>query len=296
MDPKNEISDFYNLTVPHIRKFVASDAAILKTMRWLVKEEGPRRAGILSKYKCKNYSDLKKGNPGVELPLLYVVIDEVISLADRMDKETKAEFQGYLRTIVTQFPANGIRLVMVPHEIKDDIINKTTTNEIPIRINVRGNVNAIENATGAKPKDFQYKLVHQGDMAAKLDNSSVQFVHSTVLSSTNAGVDNFYNFLTNLWLKLEPKSFKGSKLESDIKKGLRDADDYPSLMDIDLSSNVSIESDNEVVMPSKVEEKPQRASRKPKIIEEEKIDDTIDEVFSSNDNENEDFLMNDDIF
>lgn len=301
MDPKNEISDFYNLTVPHIRKFVSSDSAILKTMRWLVQEEGPRRAAILSKYKCKNYSDLKKGNPGVELPLLYVVIDEVISLADRMDKETKAEFQGYLRTIVTQFPANGIRLVMVPHEIKDDIINKTTTNEIPIRINVRGNVNAIENATGAKPKDFQYKLVHQGDMAAKLDNSSVQFVHSTVLSSTNAGVDNFYNFLTNLWLKLEPNSFKGSKLESDIKKGIRDVDDYPSLMNFDLDylglNNLNKVIPEEVMTPMKeevVERVQQRATRKSKVAEQKAVEEDIDDVFSFSNNDN--FLTNDDIF
>lgn len=235
MDPKAEISDFYNLTVPHIRKFVSTDDGIVKTMNWVVNQEGPRRKALMAKYKCKNIMDLRSNHPEVELPFLYILIDEVITLADRMSKETKQEFQGYLRTIVTQFPATGIRLIMIPHEIKDDIINKTTTNAIPVRINVRGNADAIEAVTGAKHKDFDYKLVHPGDMACKLNNTEVLFAHSAVISEGNDGVDRFYNFLTNLWLKLEPETFKGSKLEKDIKTGLRDIEEFQGISNLDLS-------------------------------------------------------------
>ena len=285
MDPKAEISDFYNLTVPHIRRFVSTDDGIVKTMNWVVNTEGPRRKALMAKYKCKNIMDLRSSHPEVELPFLYILIDEVITLADRMSKETKQEFQGYLRTIVTQFPATGIRLIMIPHEIKDDIINKTTTNAIPVRINVRGNPEAIESVTGAKHKDFDYKLVHPGDMACKLNNTEVLFAHSAVISEDNEGVDKFYNFLTNLWLKLEPETFKGSKLEKDIKTGLRSIEEFQGISTLDLSyleeelnngsshsvvqeTSAVIEEDvDEIEEPEEVEEvkevRPTRASRKP---------------------------------
>lgn len=277
MDPKDKISDFYSLTVPHVRNFISTDDDIVRTMRWIVEEEGVRRKEIISNYGVKNVLDLQKKHPEVELPFLYIVIDEVITLADRMDKETKKEFQGYLRTIVTQFPATGIRIIMVPHEIKDDIINKTTTNEIPVRINVRGNPLAIESVTGAKPKDFTYKLVHPGDMAAKLDNSKVSFVHSAVLSDTNDGVEDIYNFLTNLWLKLEPNSFKGSKLEKDIKKGIRRKENYQGLSALDLSY---IDEENEqknIGRPKRESSKLQKQEVVKEDFEDEEIED-IDEV------------------
>lgn len=208
LDPKNEISDFKALTMPHVRKFVSSDEAILKELRNIVKVEGPRRKKIIGDAGFVNIWDFKKKNPDIELPLLYVVIDEVVTLAERMENDIKKEFQGLLMELVSQLPALGVRIFMIPHVVKDVILKKSMTDIIPCRISVRGDVNHIESAVGVK--NFPHRLVHQGDMAVRLNNDEALFVHSAVLTPTNEGNKELFVFLTKFWGKVEPESVEGS--------------------------------------------------------------------------------------
>lgn len=234
-DPKDKTGDLCSLTSPHVIKFTGNDDEILRTLNWVINVEAKRREQLLyDTGRYKDIKDLKKEHPEIKMPYLYVVIDEIITLSERMSKEQKDEFQSYLTELTTRLPSYGIRIMMLPHVIKNSVISKTTTDSIPIRLCVRGNADSIEHVTGVKEKDFKYKLSHQGDIAAKLDNTAVQFVHSAVVSDTNKGTAEVFDFLTNLWLKLEPESFKGSKLEKDIKAGIRNKSEFLSLKDIDL--------------------------------------------------------------
>jgi len=216
LDPKNEISDFKALTMPHVRKFVSSDADILKELRNIVKVEGPRRKKIIGDAGFVNVWDFKKKNPDVEMPLLYIVIDEVVTLSERMDKEVKNEFQSLLFELISQLQGIGIRVLMIPHVVKDSILKKSMTDIIPCRISVRGDASHIESAVGAK--NFQHRLVHEGDMAVRINNDETVFVHSAVLTQTNAGNNELFSFLTKLWLKIEPNSYDGSYYSSLLAK------------------------------------------------------------------------------
>lgn len=216
LDPKDQISDYRSMKMPHIRKFVSTDAGILSELRDVVKVEGVRRKKLIGEGGFVNIFDFKKKNPDVHLPLLYVVIDEVITLAERMDKDTKAEFQGLLTELVSQLPALGIRIFMIPHVVKDNILKKTITDLIPCRVSVKGDTQHIESSTGTK--NFKHKLTHQGDMAVNLGEGESIFIHSAVLTDTNEGNQDLFDFLNKFWSKLEPESIKGSYFESDSLK------------------------------------------------------------------------------
>lgn len=208
LDPKDQISDFKSIEIPHIRKFVSTDEDILKELRNIVKVEGPRRKKIIGDAGFVNIWDFKRKNPDVEMPLLYVVIDEVITLAERMDKEVKEEFQALLLELVSQLPALGIRIFMIPHVVKDQILKKSITDLIPCRISVRGDAEHIEKSVGVK--NFKHRLIHQGDMAVRFNNDEPIFVRSAVLTNSNEANQDLFDFLLKFWGKIEPESLNGS--------------------------------------------------------------------------------------
>lgn len=218
-DPKNNTSDFKKLSFPHIREFKYADDDIVSGLKYIIEVESERRSRILGDADCLNIDEFKKSHPDVEMPLLYVVIDEVITFASRMKESNMdlyKEFQSYLAVLVTRCPNLGIRLFMIPHVIKNDIIRKTTTDMIPCRMSVKGDAGHIESVTGAKPKDFPFALCHYGDMAVKLDSDKVTFCHAVVLSSNSDTTSDICNFVTRLWAKIEPESVRGSVYERSL--------------------------------------------------------------------------------
>lgn len=217
LDPKDSISDFKSMKMPHIRKFFAKDEEILADLRYLVKTEGVRREKIIGGAGFTKIFDYKQANPDVtDLPLIYVVIDEVITLADRMTTEVKDEFQSLLSELVTRLPALGIRIIMIPHVVKDQIIKKSITDNIPCRISVMGDSAHIEKSVGVK--NFKHKLSHVGDMAVRFFNDEPQFIHATVLAKNSEGTINLYEFLRKFWTKIEPESINGSIYEKETRK------------------------------------------------------------------------------
>lgn len=204
-DPKEGISDFKGFTLPHVKKFVSGDDNIVKTLRDLVKIEAPKRKKIIGDADNVNIWDFKERYPDVHLPVVYVVVDEVVTLASRMDKETNNEFRMLLRELISQLPALGIRAFLIPHVLNNDIIEKKTSDLVPCKISVCGDADHIEKATGSKPKDFPYKLVHKGDMAIKLTGvQNTLYVHGPALTDSNVKNNELFDYLRRVWSKLEP--------------------------------------------------------------------------------------------
>lgn len=234
VDPKNLSSDFFTLETPHVRGFISSDEELLQLLNHLCTVEAAKREQMLFQAGgFKNISDFHAAHPEIDLPYIIVVIDEILTISQRMDKETRTEFFGYLKQFVSRLPGYGIRLFMVPHLVKNSVVDKSVTDMLPNRIIVKGSSKDIEDILDVKKNEFPYKLAHTGDMGVKLDSASAKFVHSIVISGSNEGYDRFFDFLTNFWLKLEPTSFKGSKLQYDIQNGYKKLDDFPILKDSD---------------------------------------------------------------
>lgn len=226
LDPKNKISDFKNFNLPHVKEFITKDDDIVEKLRYLVREEATRRENIIGAVNKVNIWDFKKENPDIDLPIIYVIIDEVITLADRMDSDTKKEFQGYLRELVTRLPAFGIRAILLPHVIKNDIIGKTTTDSIQFRVSVKGDSKHIENNLSIK--NFPHLLRRKGDMAVKLPDTEPKFIRAAVLTSDNDKNIELFSFLRKLWIRVEPDCendsvAKEAEIQEQINKMVKDS-------------------------------------------------------------------------
>lgn len=205
-DPKEGISDFKSFVLPHVKKFVSDDNKIVDTLRNLVKIEAPRRKKIIGDANFVNIWDYKEKYPDTKLPIIYVIIDEIVTLASRMDKEVFDEFRMLLRELISQLPALGIRAMLIPHVLNNDIIEKKTSDIVMCKISVCGDAGHIEKATGSKPKDFPYVLANKGDMAVKLAGvPNTLYVHAPALTDSNVKNSELFEYLQRVWNKLEPE-------------------------------------------------------------------------------------------
>jgi S-DNA-T family DNA segregation ATPase FtsK/SpoIIIE len=262
IDPKADTSDFKSFTLPHVKKFACrytqetgnvvnpDKPKILDTLDYIVNKEAPRRKKMIGDSGCVNIWDFRTKNPDVALPLLYVIIDEAVTLAEDMNKEDKSIYQSYVTQVITQFPNLGIRAFLIPHVVKNDIIKKTATDSMKCRISVNGSPEHIESSTGTKAKDFKYKLSHVGDMAVYMPDISrnTMFVHSAILSTSNEKNNEIFDYLRRVWNKLEPNETVGSVAVvgqeiADQKELLAEVNSLDNADDIidfdDVSSDVS---------------------------------------------------------
>ena len=212
LDPKAGISDYRGLKMPHIKYFEQDYSKVIPFLQKIVHTEASRRKKLLGDAGCVKIWDFKKKYPDVELPIIYVVIDEMVSFSGNLDKDQRSEFRALLRELVSQLPALGIRAIFIPHVIKNEFIEKTTSDLIMCRISVRGEPDHIESSIGAKPKDFPWKLSHVGDMGVLLKEISPSgiYVKAPIISSTSDATNELFDYQRRVWSKLEPDSVKGS--------------------------------------------------------------------------------------
>lgn len=212
LDPKAGISDYRNLKMPHIKYFEQDYRKVIPFLQSIVHKEATRRKKLLGDAGCVKIWDFKKKYPEVELPIIYVVIDEMVSFSGNLEKDERTEFRALLRELVSQLPALGIRAIFIPHVIKNEFIEKTTSDLIMCRVSVRGEPEHVESSIGAKPKDFPWKLTHLGDMGVLLKEISPSpiYVKAPVISSTSDETNDLFDYQRRVWSKLEPDSVKGS--------------------------------------------------------------------------------------
>lgn len=231
-DPKAGTSDFRSFTLPHVKKFATrykneqgtvvnpDGVDMLTTLTEIVRVEAPRRKKLLGDAKCVNIWDFREKCPDVDLPLLYIVIDEAVTLAEDMEKEDKKEYQSYVTQLITQFPNLGIRAFLIPHVVKDQIIKKTATDSVKCRISVKGSPDHIESSTGTKPKDFKYKLCNVGDMAVNIPDIKQQtmFVHGVAITDDNEKNAQIFEYLRVKWSKLEEDEKSSVSISAEDEK------------------------------------------------------------------------------
>ena len=164
-----------------------------------------------------NILEYNKANPDKPLAYKIIVIDEIISLVEAMDKDLRTEFQETLLALVTKTPSFGVRVLLIPHKLNNAIISRTITDMIPFRANVRGNSTGIINACGDEAKSFKQQLTQVGDMAVRTacipDRKEVFYCHSAIISESNSENDRILEKLAKMWAKLCPEEVVGSRYE-----------------------------------------------------------------------------------
>lgn len=226
-DVKNESSDFKPMfeCLPHMKQFHSNKNSILKTMDWILNVEVPRRSKILAENGVQNIIDLKKLHPEVELPFLYVVIDEVLTLVSTFSKEEKAEYSAFIGRLVTHTANLGLKLMMFPHRIVDEIIKKTHYTLTDVRLVVKVDQKLVEEACGVGKRDFPYHLNSVGDMALinpDINNGVPIYCHAEVLTKSNADSLKVYKYVGKLWGMLEPDYPVDNNITSKKKTAVKD--------------------------------------------------------------------------
>lgn len=212
-DVKGTSSDFYSMNehLPHFKKFESVGKRILQRLRHITTVEADRRKKILNEHDVIAIADLKNKGVDVEMPYLYVLIDEIVGLIGTFTKDEHAEFKDLMNVLITQMPNLGIRLILVPHRVTNDIVPKTTYTNVGCIACVRTDSKEIASTLDITKKDFPYDLTNSGDMALKtgeVNKGKTVFCHGIAVTSSNESNVGIYKFVGSLWGKLEPEEEK----------------------------------------------------------------------------------------
>lgn len=182
IDPK-ESNLFKTVSLmPHVCG-LHNDSNILQIMDDLINIEGPRRKKLLADNMCDDIWDLRE-RKGVKLPVLYIVIDEVMSVIANLGKGPDAEFNRLLNIIITQLPSLGICLLFVPHRATG-VVDKTARVNMAFTAAVRADEEVVKETLDIKKWDRM--LTQKGDIALKMsDTSGSKFVKGAALTDTDS--------------------------------------------------------------------------------------------------------------
>ena len=209
-DHKNTSSDYRYLStvLPHVKYFCGDTFKINEGISRLVDQVKSSVEKQLQEAGTINIKDYNALNPDKKIPFRYVIIDELQSLMDAYDKDQQAEFKKLMSTIVSKLPYLGLRLIMFPHRIVDQIISKNTYSLVSTRAIVgQLNKDEVKNAVGVTERQFPYKLVNKGDMAVMskdVARGQVVFCHAEVITNDNKANETVFKFIGSVWQKLEP--------------------------------------------------------------------------------------------
>lgn len=212
-DVKGTSSDFYSMNehLPHFKKFESVGKRILQRLRHITTVEADRRKKILNEHDVIAIADLKNKGVDIEMPYLYVLIDEIVGLIGTFTKDEHSEFKDLMNVLITQMPNLGIRLILVPHRVTNDIVPKTTYTNVGCIACVRTDSKEIASTLDITKKDFPYDLTNSGDMALKtgeVNKGKTVFCHGVAVTSSNESNVGIYKFVGSLWDKLEPNEEK----------------------------------------------------------------------------------------
>lgn len=160
VDPKE--SNLFNTfaLLPHVIG-LHNESRILEIMDDIIVNEGGRRKKLLADNKCDDIWALRK--KGIKLPVLYLVIDEYITVRNNLGDLSK-ELDTKLQVIISQLPSQGIRLLFVPHRATG-VVNKTNRTMLQFTAAVRADIEDVKDTLGVSK--WTRGLTKPGDIAVK---------------------------------------------------------------------------------------------------------------------------------
>lgn len=213
-DNKGLASDYYypSTVLPHVKYFCGDPSKIVEGLEKVITYATETNGEVMSKAKKLNIKDYNKSNPLNKLPYMYVVIDELQALMNYYKeydlKDEANKFKAHLSTITSKLPYLGLRLILFPHRIVDQIISKDTYALVSARAVVNQlDADLVKQSVGVSESKFKYKLAQKGDMALRikeLNGGEACFCHAEVLSRDNDSNKNLFSYIGAVWNKLCP--------------------------------------------------------------------------------------------
>ena len=197
VDPK-ESNLFKTMSLmPHVCG-LHNDKEILKILDDIIEVEAPRRKKLLVDNRCDDIWALRK--KGIKLPVLYLVIDEYITVINNLDKDQQKEFDGKIQTLISQLPSQGIRLLFVPHRATG-VVNKTNRTMLQFTAAVRADVEDVIDTLGIQK--WTRALTKPGDIALKSSSMpTATFVKGAALTTDDAENAEFIENAAKVFYKM----------------------------------------------------------------------------------------------
>ena len=248
IDPK-KTSLFDTLSLmPHVAGLHSGNVNLV--LGGIVKQECERRAKLLQDAKCDDIWELRN-RKGLKLPILYVVIDEFISICDAFkdsgDKEGKDQFDSYISTIVTQMPSKGVRLIIIAHRAQN-YVDKTVRSNMSFICAVNALDDVVKDTLGVKK--FPRALYNIGDSAIRAVGDSSPF-YAKGIGVTSSDTENreLITYMAKSYYKMGVKcattKYLGYAANRDENKIKRELDDYDKPMELDSDSDNIVENDRD---------------------------------------------------
>ena len=179
IDPKESYLFKTISLMPHVCG-LHDNTNVLNILRDIIDVESPRRKKLLSDNKCDDIWALWK--KGIKLPVLYIVIDEIITVKKSLGA-LESEFDSLMQTIISQLPSQGIRLIFVPHRAIG-IVDKVNRTMINFTAAVRSDINDVKEGLGLNR--WTRALVNPGDIALKAsDIPEAMYVRGAAVTKTD---------------------------------------------------------------------------------------------------------------
>lgn len=164
VDPKESTLFKTMALMPHVIG-LHNDEKILEIMDEIINVEAPRRKKLLDTNRCDDIWALR--NKGIKLPVMYLVIDEYLSVRNNLKKQgggKDSELDTNLQTIISQLPSMGIRVLFVPHRATG-VVDKTNRTMLQFTAAVKSTFEEIKDTLSITKWDTP--LTMQGDIALK---------------------------------------------------------------------------------------------------------------------------------
>lgn len=168
--------------LPHIVG-VHGDEHVIKILDDIIENEAPYRKQLLSDNKCDDIWALRE--KGVRVPLLYVVIDEYVTVKSNCEARGEdKDLDGRLQVLISQLPSLGIRLMFIPHRATG-VVNKTNRTMLQFTAAVKSDTVDVCDTLGIK--SWKHFLTNPGDIAIK--NSDIpdgKYVRGIAISPSDS--------------------------------------------------------------------------------------------------------------
>lgn len=196
IDPKESYLFKTIALMPHVCG-IHNHKDILLILKDIIDLEGKRRKDLFDANRCDDIWAIRK--KGIKLPVLYIVIDEFMTIVGDLGKKS-SELITLMNTIISQLPSQGIRLLFVPHRAQG-VVDKTTRTLVDYIAAVRADNDTVKETLGVNK--FNRNLSNPGDTAIKLaDHPDAEFVRGAAITTSDEDNTELIRYLAKTFYKM----------------------------------------------------------------------------------------------
>jgi len=223
IDPKNTNSFAVVSKLPHVVHLEEKSENYLRMLD-LVSAEAQFRQSLFKNHHINDYNSYFKSNyaKGLELPVLIFVIDEMLALSMRLDKDDQKVFMRKLIDLASVTRSAGIKIILMGQYTKKEAsIPPTVRANFTSKYSVRHGKEDMEDYFAMKVNDIT--LVEPGDVALMV-NQQVEQLRQPVVGFDEDSHNDSFHALALAWAKINPQLPKFRFLETvdDRDKNVRE--------------------------------------------------------------------------